>query len=835
MTVLDNTPRDQYTATGGQVAFPYTFEIAAEGDIAVLQNGVLLSLGTGAGEYAVSGVGVDTGGNVTLVTGATSGDIITIYRDMAYERLTAYTNAGDFLAADVNNDFDRLWLALQQNGGDLDRVLIAPNTDPTSIDMTIPDKATRLGKLLQFNATTGNPEVVSPTSIVGSGAFNVYNFVGNGSTTAFTLGSDPGVENNTQVYIDGVYQQKNTYTVSGTTLTFSAAPPNLSTIEVMVVTAQPVNTVNAASVSFTQAGSTDTRTVQAKLEESISVKDFGAVGDGVTDDTAALQAVLDTYSGTGTIIIFPQATYKTSAQLSFYQQRIRSDDATISCTDNTVIALSISGGAFYTDIKGKLTVTRATPYTGVEAQISGAYGVKIRCRVDIDHLISSGHYWDGINVNSTTNLNKCRIYLAQATSNARHGIYFDGTQDDTSVWRFNFLCQSNYASGIYFEDAHPARQFYGHGYTEDNCADGTSWGAYLGGLSSSEMYIYSEEQTSNNEINLPAAGGSGNKIFSGRANADSNDQVTSQLFQGSRTLHHGATGSTRTDQFVNLTDNAAKYWDILIATSDGDLFQERYLGNGEKWNAVQDAGAGAYTEFRQTDSEITLYKSNGSIASNTPVVATDAWSLYFAGNTGTGTRTQKTNFGHVRAYASSVGGGNKGNGVLKLGTSQASSSSADRVEIASTYMIPTTGGAMNLGGASNLWAEVFAANATINTSDDREKTYLTIEDAERQCALEIKANLRKFKWNDSIAEKGDAARIHFGASAQTIKAIFESHGLDAHQYGLFCYDEWDAKEAIPAEFDDEGNMIYEGVPAKEAGNRYGVRYSELLCFIMAAI
>jgi hypothetical protein len=40
MTVLDNTPRDQYTATGGQVAFPYTFEIAAEGDIAVLQNGV---------------------------------------------------------------------------------------------------------------------------------------------------------------------------------------------------------------------------------------------------------------------------------------------------------------------------------------------------------------------------------------------------------------------------------------------------------------------------------------------------------------------------------------------------------------------------------------------------------------------------------------------------------------------------------------------------------------------------------------------------------------------------------------------------------------------------
>ena len=164
MTVLDNTPRDQYTASGGQVAFTYTFEIAAEGDIAVLQNGTLLNLGAGAGEYAVTGVGVDTGGTVTLVTGATAGDIITLYRDMALNRLTSYTNGGDFLAADVNNDYDRLWLALQQNTGVSTRALVAPNTDPTDINMTIPTKTTRLGKLLQFNATTGNPEAVSATT-----------------------------------------------------------------------------------------------------------------------------------------------------------------------------------------------------------------------------------------------------------------------------------------------------------------------------------------------------------------------------------------------------------------------------------------------------------------------------------------------------------------------------------------------------------------------------------------------------------------------------------------------------------------------------------------------
>jgi hypothetical protein len=58
-------------------------------------------------------------------------------------------------------------------------------------------------------------------------------FSGNGSTTAFTLAKAPSTINNTQVYINGVYQQKSTYTISGTTLTFSEAPPTgTSNIEV---------------------------------------------------------------------------------------------------------------------------------------------------------------------------------------------------------------------------------------------------------------------------------------------------------------------------------------------------------------------------------------------------------------------------------------------------------------------------------------------------------------------------------------------------------------------------------------------------------------------------
>lgn len=68
---------------------------------------------------------------------------------------------------------------------------------------------------------------------IGAGASTVQNFTGDGTTVIFTLSGTPNSENSTLVYINGVYQQKNTYSVSGTTLTFSQAPPLTSSIEVV--------------------------------------------------------------------------------------------------------------------------------------------------------------------------------------------------------------------------------------------------------------------------------------------------------------------------------------------------------------------------------------------------------------------------------------------------------------------------------------------------------------------------------------------------------------------------------------------------------------------------
>ena len=68
---------------------------------------------------------------------------------------------------------------------------------------------------------------------IGAASYQIQNFTGTGSQTVFTLSAASFGEDFTFVYINGVYQNKNTYTVNGVTLTFSEAPPITSVIEVM--------------------------------------------------------------------------------------------------------------------------------------------------------------------------------------------------------------------------------------------------------------------------------------------------------------------------------------------------------------------------------------------------------------------------------------------------------------------------------------------------------------------------------------------------------------------------------------------------------------------------
>lgn len=105
---------------------------------------------------------------------------------------------------------------------------------------------------------------------------------------------------------------------------------------------------------------------------------------------------------------------------------------------------------------------------------------------------------------------------------------------------------------------------------------------------------------------------------------------------------------------------------------------------------------------------------------------------------------------------------------------------------------PRTDNARTLGTASYRWSVVYAATGTINTSDANAKQQIReLSEAERAVAVRIKGLLKAFRFNDAVAEKGDAARWHFGVIAQEVQAAFKAEGLSAEQYGLFCYDEWE--------------------------------------------
>ena len=84
--------------------------------------------------------------------------------------------------------------------------------------------------------------------VAGSG-HTQDSFTGNGSTAAYTLSVTPITENDVFVYLDGVYQHKNTYSVSGTTLTFDTNVPNNVAIEAITPSLTEIGVPTAGSVT----------------------------------------------------------------------------------------------------------------------------------------------------------------------------------------------------------------------------------------------------------------------------------------------------------------------------------------------------------------------------------------------------------------------------------------------------------------------------------------------------------------------------------------------------------------------------------------------------------
>ena len=159
MTVTALVTRNDITATASQTSFTYTFRVLAATDMDVYQNGVLLSSG-----YTVNDVGNTTGGTVILDVGVPVGQIVSLVLAMPLDRTTNYQNSGDFLAADVNEDFDKIYIGAVQNENEGGRSLRLQGVEPT-VAMTLPLKADRSNKLLSFDSNGLPVAVTSSTAL----------------------------------------------------------------------------------------------------------------------------------------------------------------------------------------------------------------------------------------------------------------------------------------------------------------------------------------------------------------------------------------------------------------------------------------------------------------------------------------------------------------------------------------------------------------------------------------------------------------------------------------------------------------------------------------------
>jgi hypothetical protein len=121
------------------------------------------------------------------------------------------------------------------------------------------------------------------------------------------------------VYLNGVLLQRGVdYTASnGTSIDGLVALEAGDVVEVLSYSSFSLLSAPSSSITFTQNGSgAVVRTVDSKLKDVVSVKDFGAVGDGVADDTTAIQNAFNAAGAANRSLFFPSGDYRVTAPIN---------------------------------------------------------------------------------------------------------------------------------------------------------------------------------------------------------------------------------------------------------------------------------------------------------------------------------------------------------------------------------------------------------------------------------------------------------------------------------------------------------------------------------------
>jgi hypothetical protein len=231
--------------------------------------------------------------------------------------------------------------------------------------------------------TVGNSTV---NTVIGANSFGVGmlrdSFTGNGSNTQYTLSSTPTDESHTLVFVDRVIQRDADYNISGTTLTFTAAPDNGSEIDVYIARAgiatlsgngSSITSVNAATVGGNTASTlrSYSDTVAATAFSNAAARADSAYSNAVSyADTKAATAYSNatSYADTKAATAYSNATSyaDTKAATAFSNAASRADSAysnAVSYAD-TKAATAYSNATSYADTKASAAYSNAIAYSG---------------------------------------------------------------------------------------------------------------------------------------------------------------------------------------------------------------------------------------------------------------------------------------------------------------------------------------------------------------------------------------------------------------------------------------------------------------------------------------
>lgn len=552
-------------------------------------------------------------------------------------------------------------------------------------------------------------------------------------------------------------------------------------------------------IGFLQAGTgAVARTVQSKVRDTISVIDFGAVGDGVTNNLDAISAAI-VAAGSGRTIHVPvdsaggdyaitSGTLTIPSTASFtYEGGARFLTAGGAIIDNGNHFHLFGGGAGehrQDTLTTGVALELNAPLTGVGQGGSSSTYMLNRILIKDDRLDAvnddaAGTKVDGLMVQHG--------FGGAGTRGGRHGVEVHLVQNAPT------------------EADNTDRNYVGiQGYVASAVGDGGTLGnekgAYFGSSSYAKLSGTATHamHVTGCEFDAGIFGGASAKYRAGATFVSMGDNQ-GYLYDAGVAI--GALGTT-----------GAQWKDgILVGIQNGRQPVSRALIRNECNAGTLISHSGAIpprlitsdtdARFNFRVDQLEMYYANASVrlgsktAANTPYVDffTDA-SGNSAGRllaTGTATIAQ--------------------NGVLNIQFRQTTT----------RELVPSADNTFTLGSTTLRWGVIYAATGTINTSDENAKQQIKPIDA---AALRAwgKVDYQQYKFNDSVEEKGKAARWHFGVIAQRVVEAFESEGISAFDYGLLCYDEWPEVQEV---LSDDGEVI---TAYQEAGSRYGIRYEEAL-------